>query len=173
MGRFAGLGQEMETVAINSLAAYPGLQLKTAAIATLRQLVDVRTGEGIRDDLWHTRTIIERYTPRLIPAMRAAREQQGEISFGGVNALQYPVALIAMALLPLIVLGAWRGKIPPDIGELAAAVALTLLGNAFICGALSNPHDRYGARVIWLAVLVVILALARAANRLGRPAPLS
>jgi len=173
MGRFAGLGREMKTIALHSLAEYPGLQVKTAAIATLRQLIDVRTGEGIQDNLWHTRTIIERYTPQLVPAMRAAREQHGEISFGAVNALQYPLALAAMALLPLLVLGAWRGKIPSDIGELAAAVVLTLLGNAFICGALSNPHDRYGARVVWLAVLVVIVAAIQVADSLGRPASLS
>jgi hypothetical protein len=161
MGRFAGLGQEMETIALNSLDEYPALQLKTAAIATVRQLIDVRTGEGVQDDLWHTRTIIERYTPTLAPAMRASREQQGEISFDAVNRLQYPAALAAMALLPLIVWLAWRGVVAVEIGELAAAIVLTLLGNAFICGVLSNPHDRYGARVAWLAVLAVVLALAR------------
>ena len=42
-----------------------------------------------------------RYTPQLVPAMRAARQQQGELSFDAINALQYPVALIAMALLPV------------------------------------------------------------------------
>jgi hypothetical protein len=92
MGRFAGLGREMKTIALDSLAEYPGLQVKTAAIA---------------------------------------------------------------------------------IGELAAAVVLTLIGNAFICGALSNPHDRYGARVVWLAVLVVIVAAIQVADSLGRSSSLS
>jgi hypothetical protein len=161
MGRFAGLGGEMKTIALESLIDYPGLQLESALSDTARQLVAVHTGEGIQDDLWHTRTIIERYTPQLAPAMRASREQQGEISFGAINRLQYPAALAAMALLPLLMLGAWRGRIPAEIGEFAAAVVLTLLGNAFICGVLSNPHDRYGARVAWLAVLAVLLALAR------------
>ena len=161
MGRFAGLGQEMETIALESLIDYPSLQFESAVSDTAHQLVAVRTGEGIQDDLWHTRTIIERYTPQLAPAMRASREQQGEISLAGINRLQYPAALAAMALLPLLVWLAWRGTIAADIGELAAACALTLLGNAFICGVLSNPHDRYGARVAWLAVLAVLLALAR------------
>jgi len=40
---------------------------------------------------------------------------------------------------------------------LAVTVALALLANAFVCGALANPHDRYGARMVWLAVLVVLL----------------
>ena len=41
----------------------------------------------------------------------------------------------------------------------------TLLANAFVCGALSNPHDRYGARVVWLASFAVALAALRAYQR--------
>ena len=75
-----------------------------------------------------------------------------------------------MALLPLIVLLAWRREAVADLGELAAAAALALLANAFVCGALSNPHDRYGARMVWLAALAVMVASARLAqDRLGRP----
>ncbi len=43
-----------------------------------------------------------------------------------------------------------------DLGTLATTVVLALLANAFVCGALSNPHDRYGARMVWLAVLVLL-----------------
>lgn len=39
-----------------------------------------------------------------------------------------------------------------------------LAGNAFICGALSNPHDRYQSRMVWIAVLAAGMALA---ERLG------
>ena len=169
LGRFAGLGGEMKTIALESLIDYPGEQFESALSDTARQLIAVHTGEGVLNSIWHTYRIIDLYTPRLSPAVRAARQQQGEISLAGVNRLQYPAALAAMALLPLLVLLAWRGRILAEIGELAAASVLTLLGNAFICGVLSNPHDRYGARVAWLAFLVVIVALARlAADRLGR-----
>jgi hypothetical protein len=41
-------------------------------------------------------------------------------------------------------------------------VTLALLGNAFICGIISGPHDRYGARMVWVATFVVLMALARA-----------
>jgi hypothetical protein len=40
-------------------------------------------------------------------------------------------------------------------------VTLALLGNAFICGVISGPHDRYGARMVWLATFVVLMALFR------------
>jgi hypothetical protein len=144
--RFAGLGPEMEKIALESLVAYPALQAETAAIATARQLVAVHTGEGVLRTVWHTYGIIDRYTPQLASAMHAARQQQGEISFTAINALQYPLAVIAIALLPAILLLARRGRVPADIADLAAWVSLSLLANAFVCGALSNPHDRYDAR---------------------------
>src|SRR5450830_2012488 len=161
LGRFAGLGKEMETIALRSLAAYPGLQIKAAGIATARQLIEVHTGEGVLTSIWHTYAIIERFTPQLVPAMRAARQQQGEVSFTTINRLHYPLALIAMALLPAIMLLAGAKTLPADIGELAAAVTFALLANAFVCGALSNPHDRYGARMVWLATFALALALLR------------
>lgn len=161
LGRFAGLGKEMEKIAVESLIEYPGLQLKTAAIATARQLIDVHTGEGVLNSIWHTYSIIERYTPQLVPAMRAAAQQHGALSFTAINRLHYPVALLSMALLPAMLVLAWRKRLPPEIGALAAAVMLALLANALVCGALSNPHDRYGARMVWLATFTVAIALAR------------
>ena len=175
LGRFAGLDKEMAKIAVASLIDYPGLQIKTAAVATAKQLIDVHTGEGVLNVIWHTYAIVDKYTPQLDPAMRAARQQHGGLSFTAINDLHYPLALIAMALLPVIVWLAWRKMLPAAVGELAATVTLTLLGNAFVCGALANPHDRYGARVVWLAAFVVILAaLARTrADRLGPPGELT
>jgi hypothetical protein len=161
MGRFAGLDKEMETIALGCLVDYPGLQIETAIVATLRQLVDVQTGEGVLDALWHTQGIINRFTPQLRSTMLAARQQNGGIDFKTINELHYPLALLAMMLLPVAVLLARRQKLPADIGELAAATMLALAANAFVCGALSNPHDRYGARMVWLAVFAGALALAR------------
>jgi hypothetical protein len=169
LGRFAGLGQEMEKIAVASVIDYPALQAKTAVVATAQQLIAVHTGDGVLATLWHTYAVIEKFTPQLVPAMRAARQQQGEISFTAINELHYPLALIAMALLPVIVWLAWRKTIPAAIGELAATVALALLGNAFVCGALSVPHDRYGARMVWLAVFAVLLALVRTIERHETP----
>ncbi|HZL38707.1 MAG TPA: hypothetical protein VFC45_00295 [Pseudolabrys sp.] len=171
LGRFAGLDNEMAKIAVGSAIEFPALQIEAAATATAKQLIDVHTGEGVRNVIWHTYRIIERYTPQLVPAMHAARQQNGELSFTAINALQYPLALIAMALLPLLIL-AYR--VIPATSELAGFVSLALLGNAFICGALANPHDRYGARMVWLAGLTVILAaVSWLADRLGQPADLA
>ena len=161
LGRFAGLNGEMQRIALGALADYPALQIEDAAIATAKQLVAVRTGEGVLTVIWHTYRIIERYTPQLAPAMHAARQQHGEIAFSMINRLHYPLALFAMTMLPFLAVAGWRGWIARELGELAAAVTLAFLANAFVCGALSNPHDRYGARMVWLAGVALALALAR------------
>jgi len=54
-----------------------------------------------------------------------------------------------------------RRKDVTEIGELATACLVALLANAFVCGTLSNPHDRYGARLIWLAVTATAITAAR------------
>ncbi|HET7803970.1 MAG TPA: hypothetical protein VFL53_07000 [Pseudolabrys sp.] len=161
LGRFAGLDHEMEQIALASVAEYPLLQIKTAAIATARQLIDVRTGEGVVNSIWHTYGIVERYRPGLVAEMRAARQQRGEIDFTMINRVHYPVALACLLLLPLI--GGYMLRRPEtrEIGELATVCLFALLANAFICGTLSNPHDRYGARLIWLAVAVTAIAAVR------------
>jgi len=161
LGRFAGLDAEMERIALASLAEYPLLQIKTAAIATARQLIDVRTGEGVVNSIWHTYGIIERYRPGLIPDMRAARQQRGEIDFTVINRVHYPVALACLLLLPLIGGYVLRRKDMSAIGELVTVCLFALLANAFVCGTLSNPHDRYGARLIWLAVTAAVIAAVR------------
>jgi len=168
LGRFAGLDAEMERIALASLAEYPLLQIKTAAIATARQLIDVRTGEGVVNSIWHTYGVIERYRPGLTPDMRAARQQRGEIDFTIINRMHYPLALACLLLLPLIGGHLLRRRGVSEIGELATVCLLALLANAFVCGTLSNPHDRYGARLIWLAITAAAIAAVRLYEEHGR-----
>src|SRR4029077_20868037 len=105
-------------------------------------LVRGATGEAILPTLWHPYGIIERYTPSVVPAMRAARQQHGEIGFAAINLIDEPVAWAAMALLPvLLLLGCYSAEFA-DLGRLAATLLLTLIGNAVVCGVISDPHDR-------------------------------
>jgi hypothetical protein len=169
LGRFAGLGDEMRTIVLGSLRDYPLMQIDAALVATARQLVAVGTGEGVVTTIWHTYGMIEDHTPWVVPAMRAARQQQVGISFRAINMIQEPLAWAAMALLPLLmVFGLGSGSFS-DLGRLAITVALALLANAAVCGVISNPHDRYGSRLVWTAVFVVALAAWRIlALALGR-----
>ena len=162
LGRFEGLGGEMAVVVRESLTAYPFMQIAAAVTATAEQLISVATGYGVHTELWHTHWTIERFAPEALPAMKAARQQQGALDFSLINRLHVPVAWLSMLLLAGIVTLALVRRRFTDPGPLAAVALLAILANAFICGALSNPHDRYGARIVWLAPLVVLLVAVRA-----------
>jgi hypothetical protein len=158
LGRFGGLGDEMAEIAWKSVLAYPVAQLKAAIKATAEQLVSVATGEGSNNYLAHTYGIVERYLPHEIAAVRAARQQHWEFDFTAINRLHVPVALVSMLLLIAVLARAmWRGELD-DVALLAGVVALALLGNAVLCGVLSGPHDRYGARIVWIATLTIVIA---------------
>jgi hypothetical protein len=160
LGRFDGLGEEMRTIVLESLAEYPGAQIEAVLANTARQLVMVASGEGVVTSIWHTYGIIDRYLPHVVPPMRAARQQRGEVSFAALNALHVPIALLSLLALPLVI---WFGlrHDSHDLARLAATIGVAILANAAICGAVSSPHDRYGARLVWIATLAVALVPLR------------
>jgi hypothetical protein len=94
--------------------------------------------------------------------MRAARQQRGEVSFHALNGLHVPIALLSMLALPFVILFGRRTDFA-DLGRLAATITVALLVNAAVCGILSNPHNRYGARLVWIATLTVALVPMRLA----------
>ncbi|KRP90742.1 hypothetical protein AOQ72_33700 [Bradyrhizobium yuanmingense] len=164
LGRFAGMNEEMGTIVVQSLKDYPAWQAGAALRAMGQQLLHVATGEGTNGWIPHTRGIIERYIPAQAAPMRAARQQNWGVNFDVVNWLHVPVALASMlALLALLGHALARRRLD-DLTLLAGTVTLALLGNAFICGVISGPHDRYGARMVWVATFVVLMAVGR---RLG------
>ncbi len=161
LGRFKGLNDEMGFIVRQSLVEYPLRQAEAAIVATARQLVLVGTGEGTNGWIPHTYGIIERYLPSQLKPMRAAHQQHWDIDFAAINRLHIPVALASMlAVASIFAIAIWRRRLD-DLTLLAATVTLALLGNAFICGVISGPHDRYGARLAWVASFVALIALAR------------
>jgi hypothetical protein len=161
LGRFQGLGEEMGHIVLRSLEAYPAWQAEAALKATAQQLTLVATGEGTIGWLPHTYGIIEQYIPAQSKSMRAAHQQHWDINFAAVNRLHVPVALVSMlAVFAMFALALWRRKFD-DLALLAATVSFALLGNAVICGVISGPHDRYGARLVWIATFTMLLAAAR------------
>jgi len=166
LGRFKGMNAEMATIVLESLAAYPWEQIKGAVIATARQLAMVNTGYGVNTEVWHTYGMIETYAPQMMPALSTAHQQQEhDLNFTAMNRVHVPVAYLAMLLLlGMITL---RHERIFHLERFACTVTLALMANAFVCGALSNPHDRYGARMVWLAVLVVLLAPWRIDSKSG------
>jgi hypothetical protein len=161
LGRFQGMNDEMGFIVLHSLAEYPAWQAEAAIVATAQQLVDVATGEG--SDVWlpHTYGIIERYIPAQIAPMHAARQQHSGIDFTAINWIDVPVALLSILLVAAMLAHDLRRRRLDDLTLLAATVLLALLGNAFVCGVISGPHDRYGARMAWVATFAVLIAALR------------
>ena len=71
--------------------------------------------------------------------------------------LSIAVAILALLALPIMVRFRLLGW------QLALTVATGVLFNAIICGGLSTPHDRYGARVLWVIPLIAAVSLGKLA----------
>ena len=78
--------------------------------------------------------------------------------------------LVSLAALGLIgglafLSYAKRVAVHPDAIRLATILLAAVLANAVICGALSKPHGRYQARIIWLLPLAAGIAFAGSRRR--------
>ena len=161
LGRFKGMNDEMSFIVLRSLAEYPAWQARAAVTGTAQQLVHVATGEGTDGWLGHTYGIMERYIPAQLKPMRAAQQQRWHFDFTAINRIHVPVALGSMLLAAMLFGHGLLRRPLDDITLLAGTVSLAVLGNAFICAVISGPHDRYGARMAWLATTVVLIAATR------------
>ena len=140
-------------------------------MATGEQMLKVATGENTDPPTTaHTYGIIRRYLPQQLKPMNAARQQTGFITFGPVNLIHVPVALISTLLVFGMLANAIRRRRLDEFTLLIATVSLALLGNAVVCGVISGPHDRYGSRLVWIATFVVLMAGVRRFRRNDEPA---
>ncbi len=58
---------------------------------------------------------------------------------------------MALVLLPR--------RVPGEVKALAVMVILGILANALVCGGISQPATRYGARVIWLLPMMAAILM--------------
>jgi hypothetical protein len=161
LGRFAGMGEEMGYIVTHSLAQYPLWQTETALASAARQLVLVATGENANRPIPHTHGVFEVYLPKQLKLLRAAFQQNRYITFGPINLVHVPVALISIFVVFAMLLAALGRRRLDDITLLSATVSLALLGNALVCGVISGPHDRYGSRLVWIATFTIMIAAVR------------
>jgi hypothetical protein len=156
------IAPEAREIVAATLAAYP-LDVAAAMLRNgLRQLGLTRIGDTLGNahlDLSARRMVAEGF-PHELAAFDSALQMQGRLA-----ALAAPLApLHALALVlavPAVLFAWWRAARQGDrlrLGlVLAALVGLT--ANAFVTGALSKPHHRYEARIVWLLPLAAVLAL--------------
>jgi hypothetical protein len=83
----------------------------------------------------------------------------GDTSWLGPLTLAHQV-LYLLSLAVIIALVALPRRVPFEMKVFAIAVLLGILANALVCGGISQPSTRYGARVIWLLpALATVLAI--------------
>jgi hypothetical protein len=153
-----GFAPEAQRIVIATAIDYPILHIRTALKAALDQFVSFATGDQIDPWTWNSHWALEKFAPKTFTAFTTARQQLGPIDFTVMNAVHVPMGWLAIGGLPLVLLASARRLIHANSAGLAATILMALAGNAFICGALSIPHDRYQSRLIPLALLSIIIA---------------
>lgn len=173
LGGWAGMRDEAAIVVSGTIREFPGAVLKASLINIGKQWRLLNTGEGLDPKVAEGRPgefidTLKLFYPGDYPAFKAARQQQPPgFDFAAVNAVHGPVAHGAILLTLAVLVWAWKRQ--PALAGLGVLVLLALLGNAIICGAGSNPHDRYQNRVAWLPLVVVGLGMAGAVGRIREP----
>ncbi|MEI8394915.1 MAG: hypothetical protein WCF85_09285 [Rhodospirillaceae bacterium] len=161
IGGWQGGAVEMASLSRQAVLAYPVENLKLALASSVEQFGRVRLGLGLVE--WHAHTIamFRERLPGHNAAYQASRQQNKEFDFNEINAFQVPIAFGALASVVIII---WWPAVRHRYSDLAGFggyLVIALAGNAFICGAFSNPNDRYQNRLVWLTVFFLILVMRR------------
>lgn len=160
LGGFEGMAGESRDMIVESLKRYPLMHLRTAAFRTLEQFVTFETGDGIEPLDEIPVPAIRENLPEQLADYRASRQQSSQIGFDWINLVQVPLGALSLGALTAVLAKAIRRRDWSDRAFLPAFLLIALLGNAFICGALSNPQHRYQSRMMWAANFVVILLMS-------------
>ena len=155
--------KEADRIIAASFDLFPGEHIASAVKLSWTQLTWFATADGLESQAepWG---LIEAHLPLDFPAYQAARQQTEPLPIRLINRVHVPIATLAMLSLPLLLWAAWRSSRWREAAGLVL-IGGALLGNAVICGVLSNPNDRYESRVVWLAVFALGLAAAEAISR--------
>ncbi|WP_211257409.1 hypothetical protein [Muricoccus aerilatus] len=145
-----------------------------AARDTLAQLLANRVGDTLEGRHVGEGMLrrLEAFGPAEAARLRAGAQWQDALMpiVSPTLWVQGPVLILGAA--GLLLLG-WRGRWERAVLGFALGLGAALLANAFATGALSGPHDRYGARLAWVlvagAVVLALRASAEAISAAGRP----
>ena len=166
LGGFEEFEPEARRIVLESLALYPALHVKAALASTVKQFTAVATGDGLTPWNWGTQFAFMKFAPDALQGYVAGRQATSPFDFTWINYVHVPLQVLAIVALPIIVVRRPHAR----ISALAALLFVALVGNAAICGVLSNPHDRYQSRLAWLASLVVAIEAAERARQKQRTA---
>lgn len=162
LGGWKGFRPEAERLIAETLHLYPYQHLRTAVQAAIDQFLMFRTKLSVEpDDNFH---VLATFDGELSAAANArflaARQQHSQPDITVLNVIHIPAAAMSLGVIAFVAVFKPPKRIDPAMRTLCATVLIALLGNAIICGVLSNPNDRYQNRLIWLAVLAAAMVAA-------------
>lgn len=169
IGAWEGTREDSRRIVIDAVREHP----VEAALFALRgfgkQLTLIELGEGTESQEWFLAWTIKASFPREFGAWRRALQQNGELLplARAANRAHLPIVLAGLALTAF---GLFARRLAPRLRAACFTVLVAFLANAFVCGALSGPHDRYQVRLIWvvLATAVPVTAALRQTRYLRR-----
>lgn len=157
------LTREAGEIVATTIMERPADVLAAMVLNTARQALRVAVGDTL--DPSDLRSGVADVVGALIgPAERSRFESSGQMRGTFVFAPDDLHRAALVAALILLVLRVGRRRDPAALVFAAHALAGTL-ANAFMTGALSGPHDRYGARIAW--VVVAAAAMCWSTGRAG------
>jgi hypothetical protein len=170
---------EQAEVVLSAVAAYPLEQLAASARNFGRQLAAFGVGEFAQTPAFGEKLAAllpaeaEAYARTRVARSAAAGEDGSGWALAALGAVHAAAlvlsSLAAAAALLLLPPRRGSGEGRPGRGAEAAlvlAVAAGIVANAAVTGIISEPHDRFGARVVWALPMVCALLVLR---RLPRP----
>jgi hypothetical protein len=160
MGGWEGAEDEARRVVRGSLAAFPLEHVRAVIRDTGQQLAAFRSGDGTWSQTEASAVILWRYFPQELSSYLASLQQNNRFDFDRINALHIPAALLGVVGLLLTGALAWLRRDAAGTG-LALTIVFAIVGNAVICGVLSNPGDRYASRMMWIALFGAIVLAGR------------
>jgi len=156
---------QMNAANRGAVLAQPGAFLANSLRAAARQFVhfaplDDECPKACHDRVGGIGFALTKFRPDALPALDSSRQVMDSNPKAVLRAVMIPVAAIGLILLPLLAGIAWRRRDRDALG-LITAVSAALIVNAALASALSDVHDRYQSRLVWLAPMLALLLAAR------------
>lgn len=163
-----GLAPEATRIVIGTIRSHPLAVVRDAAGNMVRQLIMTRVDRTF-GDFNYDRRIGDRLRAHY-PAWELAGFMASSQRRDGLGAIAGPwqgihTVFVAAGSAFSLALLIWSRKRDRLLFGFILSIAVGLLANAFVTGALSGPTDRYQARIAWLVLLPPFLWMARVRRR--------
>jgi len=163
LGQMDPAGNEVRAIVRGTLAAYPLRFAWNSAKHTLRQFVQCRTGDEVRDLALHAVNgngpVMLEIFPGDIAAYSGSKLMQGRLVeltkiLAGIDLAVFACSLIACVYLAF-------SRRDEKWNWFFGSAILFLFVNAAVCATFAGVYDRYQARVAWLIPLCLVVFVCR------------